>query len=215
MSITDPDLAQVAHQPPATPLQEALQRGWQRATNATTLQVPTSVTLAVIDWDHELRDRVPMRRPDERFIFLEIKDPTHRRQTWEGYDTLKLLPGSEHELDEIEDRTTRLVAKCVVDAWTVHFALHPGIGSGLSAGGLRCGACGRAGVRIYRPYANFYRPEDNRCNAHITEEQRGWYVPCVRDDDGTVWGYTSTPPEAGLRWKALPEADPTLPSPNV
>ena len=71
---------------------------------------------------------------------------------------------------------------------------------------FKCGECGIDNVRLYRPYGHFYRPEDNRCNVHITLEQRGWYVPlCTDDRDGTVWRYTSVPPDALERFYVLPE----------
>ena len=73
---------------------------------------------------------------------------------------------------------------------------------------FHCATCKTSGVRLYRPYGNFFRPEDNRCNKHITEKQRGWYVPLCPDEDGSIWGYTSIPDEAIDIFYALPEADP-------
>jgi hypothetical protein len=73
----------------------------------------------------------------------------------------------------------------------------------------KCGECGATGVRLYRPYGNFYRPESNRCNKHLSEDQRGVYVPLWTSLDGIVWGYTSVRQDAFDRFIALPENDPT------
>lgn len=71
---------------------------------------------------------------------------------------------------------------------------------------LKCGECDAADVRLYRPAGNFYRPEDNRCNIHITLEQRGWYVPlCIDEGDDSIWGYGSIPNETLDKFYALPE----------
>ncbi len=70
---------------------------------------------------------------------------------------------------------------------------------------LKCGLCGSKKVKIYRPYGNFYRPPDNRCNKCVTTDQRDWYVPCITDEDGHIWGYTSIPEDAILTFYALPE----------
>lgn len=74
---------------------------------------------------------------------------------------------------------------------------------------LKCGECDATDVRLYRPYGSFYRPEDNRCNIHLTLEQRGWYVPlCVDEEDDAVWGYTSDCDEAAKareKFYSLPE----------
>lgn len=72
-----------------------------------------------------------------------------------------------------------------------------------------CNECKKTNqqVRLYRPYGNFYRVEDNACNEHVPEGSRGWYVPLVFDEDGGVWGYTSVPEEACKAFYSLPEAD--------
>ena len=74
-----------------------------------------------------------------------------------------------------------------------------------------CNECKKTNleVRLYRPYGNFYRVEDTHCNAHISAEQRDWYVPLIFDEDGSVWGYTSVPMDALEAFYALPESDPT------
>lgn len=72
-----------------------------------------------------------------------------------------------------------------------------------------CGACGRRGVRLYRPYASFRRPADDRCNACLqAPEATDWMIPlCMdADEDGTVWGYTSVPAAVCEWFYALPEA---------
>ena len=78
---------------------------------------------------------------------------------------------------------------------------------------VSCGICDKEDVRIYRPYGTFYRPETNRCNNCLTSEldKRGWYVPCILDEDGTVWGYTSAPQDAINKFYALPESNPKKP----
>jgi len=78
---------------------------------------------------------------------------------------------------------------------------------------ISCGKCGAVGVRIYRAYGMFYRPKTNRCNDCVPEDfmSRGWYVPCVPDSDGTIWGYTSAPISAVRQFDALPEKNPSKP----
>lgn len=71
----------------------------------------------------------------------------------------------------------------------------------------RCGLCEATGVRIHRPYGSFYRPEDDRCNACLEPEQRSWYVPCIKDHDGSVWGLTSIPQIRLNQWYVLPDKD--------
>jgi hypothetical protein len=59
---------------------------------------------------------------------------------------------------------------------------------------LKCGVCGVSDVRLYRPGGSFYRPIDNRCNKHVSESGRGWYVPLIIVD-GCVLGYGSIEPD--------------------
>lgn len=68
-----------------------------------------------------------------------------------------------------------------------------------------CGKCGATGVKIYRSYGMFRRPETDRCNECVDPDSRGWMVPCVLDDDGNAWGYTSVPTDACEAFYALPE----------
>lgn len=68
-----------------------------------------------------------------------------------------------------------------------------------------CGECGVTGVKIYRSYGMFRRPETDRCNECIDPDLQGWMVPCVLDDDGNAWGYGSVPKEACDEFDALPE----------
>jgi len=77
---------------------------------------------------------------------------------------------------------------------------------------LRCGQCGATGVRLYRPYQTFYKPENNRCNGCLGEKERDWFVPCVQDDDGSIWGLTSVPNAEGAAFHALPEGSADHPS---
>jgi hypothetical protein len=76
----------------------------------------------------------------------------------------------------------------------------------MTDGTSKCGVCGATRCRLYRPYGEFRRPERDRCNAHVLEDERGWYVPLVLDNDGSVWGFTSAPPRACGAFYALPEA---------
>jgi hypothetical protein len=92
----------------------------------------------------------------------------------------------------------------------------------------RCGQCGLSGVKLWREYSTFYDKKDLRCAvcacakygedvSKIDSEGRSdfkgdgmrsdsihWLVPCVPDTGGSVWGYTSVPPEACRWWKDLP-----------
>ena len=68
-----------------------------------------------------------------------------------------------------------------------------------------CGKCGATGVKIYRSYGSLRRPESDRCNKCVDPDSRGWMVPCVLDDDGKAWGYTSVPADACESFYALPE----------
>ena len=72
---------------------------------------------------------------------------------------------------------------------------------------LICGICGAKDVKIYRPYGNFYRPKDNRCNNCVTETQRGFYVPCIKDSDGAIWGFLSASEELMNTFYTLPESN--------
>ena len=72
---------------------------------------------------------------------------------------------------------------------------------------IRCGKCGAEGVRLYRPYGEFRRPERDRCNACLSDSQRKWYVPLIVDRDGAAWGYTSVPPDAVKAFAVLQERD--------
>lgn len=74
---------------------------------------------------------------------------------------------------------------------------------------LKCGQCKATDVRLYRPYGNLYRVEDNTCNACIKEDGLGWMVPLCTDGDGSVWGYTSIPKDSHNAFLSLPEKDPT------
>lgn len=77
---------------------------------------------------------------------------------------------------------------------------------------LRCAACGRADVRLYRIAGNFLRYDDLFCNLHIPDplNHLSAWVPCISAPDGSVWGYTSCPPTDVARWEALPDTYPPL-----
>lgn len=71
----------------------------------------------------------------------------------------------------------------------------------------KCAKCERQDMRLYRPYGEFYRPERVFCNAHVPQDEYGWYVPLIDDDAGTsIWGYASCPREDIERVRAMPEA---------
>ena len=74
-----------------------------------------------------------------------------------------------------------------------------------------CGKCGATGVKIYREYGSFRRPETDRCNECIDQGHKGWMVPCVLDADGDAWGYTSVPKDACDAFYALPEKSDSFP----
>lgn len=67
----------------------------------------------------------------------------------------------------------------------------------------KCAVCGKSHVKLWRGYGSFFREDDVYCTEHKPEQ---WYVPLVKDADGSVWGYTSAPDEAVKHWEALPDA---------
>lgn len=71
---------------------------------------------------------------------------------------------------------------------------------------VKCSVCGKSSVRLYRPYGNFYRPEDNVCNKDLPNGKTDWMVPLRLDKDGGVWGYTSGDQESVEAFLTLPEA---------
>ena len=74
---------------------------------------------------------------------------------------------------------------------------------------LTCGQCGVQCVRLYRPYPGGVRcAEDDRCNACVKPDSRGWMVPVFMDESGSVWGFLSVPDPVINWFYALPEANP-------
>lgn len=71
-----------------------------------------------------------------------------------------------------------------------------------------CVVCRRHDIRLYRPYGSFLRDNEIVCRAHAEAGaiERKALVPLCEDSDGSVWGYTSVPPDAIARWYALREA---------
>lgn len=62
---------------------------------------------------------------------------------------------------------------------------------------------------MYRPYGEVRRPERDRCNRCVNDDERDWYVPLIIDEsDGRAWGYTSVPLEACEKFYGLSEAEP-------
>lgn len=69
----------------------------------------------------------------------------------------------------------------------------------------RCATCGVSGIKLYRPYGEFFRPGRVQCQEHVPAAEVDWYVPMIIEpESGEVWGYTSGPPEDIARWEALP-----------
>ena len=78
---------------------------------------------------------------------------------------------------------------------------------------LSCGICNSKNIRIYRPYGNFYRPKDNKCNDCLDDKERGWYVPCIVSEiDGSIFGYTTSPDILCDKFYNLPEKNNNKPS---
>jgi hypothetical protein len=67
----------------------------------------------------------------------------------------------------------------------------------------QCCVCQRRAIKLYREYGLFLRDEEIYCKAHKPDSE--WIVPLVEDEDGSVWGYSSAPPDAIQRSEALPE----------
>tara|TARA_Y100000034_G_C6882205_1_gene404413 strand:+ start:581 stop:865 length:285 start_codon:yes stop_codon:yes gene_type:complete len=70
---------------------------------------------------------------------------------------------------------------------------------------LCCGKCKAKGVRLYRWYSFMFTESDVRCNGCIEPDEFSGMVPCCKDEDGTVWGYMSTPKELVDEFYKLPE----------
>jgi len=68
-----------------------------------------------------------------------------------------------------------------------------------------CSVCGIRGKRIFRFAASSYL--DCRCNNCIEAGKHLYYVPCIYDTDGSVWGFTSVPEIDVARFLALPESN--------
>jgi len=70
-----------------------------------------------------------------------------------------------------------------------------------------CAICQRNDIKIYRYYGLFLRDEQIFCRTHAPPGhiERKNLVPLCEDEDGSVWGYTSVPPDAIARWEALPD----------
>lgn len=86
----------------------------------------------------------------------------------------------------------------------------------------RCDRCGRAGVRLWRPYQSFHvelfcvgcaeESQGKPCLLSVSAmsddrtDQIGWLVPCVpcEADRRSAWGYTSVPDDGVRWWNSLP-----------
>jgi hypothetical protein len=90
-----------------------------------------------------------------------------------------------------------------------------------------CNKCGVTGVKLWREVHAYSHAPELLCVVHaceskeispdevdergarprgdgLTTDQIGWYVPAVRADDDSWWGYTSIPQDAYDAWAALP-----------
>lgn len=91
----------------ASPIQAALASGWQKGTEG----VPARnqrVDLAVVDRAHERWDLVPSRRPDDRFVYVEVRPLSGSDLPWAGFSLLRMPPEHEHEADEVHHEAYRL-----------------------------------------------------------------------------------------------------------
>jgi len=70
-----------------------------------------------------------------------------------------------------------------------------------------CAICKRNDIKLYCYYSNFLRDSEIFCRTHAPPGhiERRSLVPLIEDEDGGVWGYTSMPEDAIVRWKALPD----------
>lgn len=96
----------------------------------------------------------------------------------------------------------------------------------------KCGMCGATGCKLWREYGTMrvylacapcaakvgkrdissidengmrLMPEYSWARPDERTDQIGWYVPAIpADDDGSMWGATSTPMDAYKRWQELP-----------
>jgi len=69
----------------------------------------------------------------------------------------------------------------------------------------KCEVCGILGARVYRFASS--SDLDCRCNDCIEKGKHIYYIPCIYDVDGSVWGYTSVPEIDVARFLALPESN--------
>lgn len=68
-----------------------------------------------------------------------------------------------------------------------------------------CGKCGAFGVKIYRDYGSFRRPENDRCNECLV--RTSWMIPCILDENGSAYGYSSVPERKVNHFYSLKDKD--------
>lgn len=86
----------------------------------------------------------------------------------------------------------------------------------------RCAQCEAEGVKLWRQYQTFLDKVTLMCRACSEHDQSdvlkrknyipvtveiGWRVPAIPTDDGTFWGFGSTPQPAWTWWNDLPEKE--------
>lgn len=70
-----------------------------------------------------------------------------------------------------------------------------------------CTVCKRNDIKLYRWYGFFLHDDEIFCRTHAPDGHidKQHLVPLCEDLDGSVWGYTSVPPDAIARFNALPD----------
>ena len=101
---------------------------------------------------------------------------------------------------------------------------HPDVAVGNLPMPYFCADCSVGAVKLWRPYQTFLHHVRLLCRICSEREQAdsikslgrryrdggdqiGWRVPAVPTNDGTFWGYASTPLGSWSWWADLPESD--------
>ncbi len=72
----------------------------------------------------------------------------------------------------------------------------------------KCGMCGNEGIRLYRPCSNAFDDSWLRCNAHIPERGRCYWVPAIDGAIRTPHGYSGLTPSLMDSYRRLSDARP-------
>lgn len=79
----------------------------------------------------------------------------------------------------------------------------------------KCATCGRNDIKLFRSAGGFLHDDEIFCYTHCPRNTdlssdfikkcvlQTWYVPCIEDTDGSIWGYTSVPTKDIVKWNAL------------